>query len=342
MRSSVISVSRLTKTFVSGWWKPRLVPALGGVTLSVSRGEIFGLLGPNGAGKTTLIKVLLGIVRKTAGQAEILALPAGSLAARRRIGYLPENNRIPRHHTAATALEYYGGLSGLSPRQVKERQPALLDLVGLGRWADTPVRQFSKGMQQRLGLAQAILHDPELVILDEPTDGVDPVGRAELRDVLLRLKQAGKTIFLNSHHLQEMELVCDQVAIMNKGEVVRQGRLAELTAHSQLRLTMRGNVAAVQHILVELGHGKAMDQLGSDVPRSSSETNSAESTPPAPLASTIISHSSEQLTVNLPDLPQAGLDQIIDALRAANVSVVELTRHRQTLESTFLAALEKT
>ena len=219
--SLAIQTHELSKTYRDGWFGRRRVPALQGVSLSVNRGEIFGLLGPNGAGKTTLIKILLGLVHKSGGQAEMLGRPAGHRATRRKIGYLPEHHRIPHHLTGNTALEYYGGLSNVPLGEIRRLRPKLLEMVGLGRWGKTLVRKYSKGMAQRLGLAQAMLHNPDLLILDEPTDGVDPVGRAEIREVLARLKSEGKTIFLNSHLLQEVELVCDRVAILGRGKLRR-------------------------------------------------------------------------------------------------------------------------
>src|SRR4051794_40974876 len=185
--SLAIETLDLSKTYRDGWFGQRAIPALAGVTLSVPRGEIFGLLGPNGAGKTTLIKILLGLVNKSGGDAGLLGRPAGDRKARRHIGYLPEHHRIPHHLTGNTALEYYGSLSNMPMSAIRRRQPELLEMVGLARWGKTLVRKYSKGMLQRLGLAQAMMHDPELLILDEPTDGVDPVGRAEIRDILGRL-----------------------------------------------------------------------------------------------------------------------------------------------------------
>ena len=214
-------------------------------------GEIFGLLGPNGAGKTTLIKVLLGLVHKTSGDAELLGRPAGDIEARRQIGYLPEQHRIPHHLTGNTALEYYGRLSNMSMSDIRRRRPELLETVGLRRWGRTLVRKYSKGMTQRLGLAQAMLHDPELLILDEPTDGVDPVGRAEIRDILGRLKSEGKTIFLNSHLLQEIELVCDRVAILGQGKLRRMDSveaIRRLTSPEAV-FTLRADEASVRRVL---------------------------------------------------------------------------------------------
>ncbi|HBO44926.1 MAG TPA: ABC transporter ATP-binding protein, partial [Planctomycetaceae bacterium] len=229
MNHDPIEVESLAKTYRRGWFNRRPVEALRGVSFSVESGSIFGLLGPNGAGKTTLIKVLLGLVRKTGGDARLMGRPAGERRGRRDVGYLPENHRIPRHLTGNTAMTYYGGLSGLSPAEVGRRRPVLMRRVGLADWGTTSVRKYSKGMLQRLGLAQALLHDPRLLILDEPTDGVDPVGRSEMRAVLQELKAEGKTIFINSHLLQEVELVCDQVAILVHGTVRRVGRIHELT-----------------------------------------------------------------------------------------------------------------
>src|SRR6185437_12539051 len=199
----------------------------------------------------TLIKVLLGIVRKSGGQATLLGRPPGDRMGRRGVGYLPEGHRIPAHHTGDTALEYYGSLSGLSQREIKRRRPELLELVGLAEWGRTAVKKYSKGMLQRLGLAQAMLHDPELLILDEPTDGVDPVGRKEMRTLLRRLKEQGKTIFINSHLLQEIELVCDRVVILVKGEVRREGLVEAITerAEPEIELTLAGSERDIRSAL---------------------------------------------------------------------------------------------
>ena len=180
----VIQVQDLKKSYKSGLIRRRRINALQGATLEVPRGSIYGLLGPNGAGKTTMIKILLGIVRKTSGEATVLGKQAGALDARRSIGYLPENHRIPRHLTGVTALEYFGCLSGLTAAEARRRSPEMLDIVGLAGREKERVSGYSKGMQQRLGLAQALLHKPELIVLDEPTDGVDPVGRKDIREVL--------------------------------------------------------------------------------------------------------------------------------------------------------------
>jgi ABC-2 type transport system ATP-binding protein len=303
----VIEVRDLRKTYRDGWLGRKRVEALRGVTLSVQRGEIFGLLGPNGAGKTTLIKVLLGIVRKTGGDVSLLGRSAGDRTSRSKVGYLPEGHRLPRHLTGNTALEYYGGLSGLSAGEVKRRRDELLATVGLAEWGDTGVKKYSKGMLQRLGLAQAMLHDPDLLVLDEPTDGVDPVGRSEIRDVLKRLKSQGKTVFLNSHLLQEIELVCDRVAILVKGEMRKCGDVSELTVgnSSEADFIVEGDPSAVRNALA----GRTLSAWKATGTR-------------------------VEFSVRIAGQPE--LDACIDALRSAGISLHEVSRRRLTLEEAFM------
>ncbi|HEX6984845.1 MAG TPA: ABC transporter ATP-binding protein [Planctomycetaceae bacterium] len=311
MSEAIVEVADLRKTYTDGLVFRRRVEALRGVSFAVPPGEIFGLLGPNGAGKTTLIKVLLGIVRKSDGEARLFGRPAGDRAARRRVGYLPESHRLPRHLTANTALDYYGGLSDVPRREIRRRRPDLLRLVGLEKWGTTGVAKFSKGMQQRLGLAQAMLHDPDLLVLDEPTDGVDPVGRADIRRVLKQLKDRGKTIFLNSHLLQELELVCDRVAILRKGRVERIGSLDEvkqLTSGGRLEvaLLVEGDPAAVDSALAGFDVRKK-DTAG---PR--------------------------RVQVLLAAEDQAKVDAAVDAVRRSGLSLCGLVRRQRTLEEAFL------
>ena len=219
---SVIDVKDLSKTY-SG------VEALKGVSLKVEPGQIYGLLGQNGAGKSTLIKILLGIVRKTDGDAFLLGYPAGTIEVRKRVGYLPEDHAFPGYHTGESLLHFYGQLYGMNRVDRVKRIAESLDIVGLSKRGSSKIKTYSKGMKQRLGIAQSFFHDPEVIFLDEPTDGVDPVGRKEIRELLATLKDEGRTIFVNSHLLQEIELMCDRVAIMHKGEIVRTGTVAELT-----------------------------------------------------------------------------------------------------------------
>ena len=210
----------------------RKVHALRGIRLEVHPGEIFGLLGPNGAGKSTLVKIIMTVVRPTRAEGTVLGRPMGHKPTLAKVGYLPEHHRFPPYLTGSQALEYYGALAKVDRRTRKRRSAELLELVGLKDKAKTKVGTYSKGMQQRIGLAQALMHEPELVVLDEPTDGLDPMGRRDVRQILNRLRDEGKTVFINSHLLGEVELVCDRVAILNAGKVVRQGTIDELTAGS--------------------------------------------------------------------------------------------------------------
>jgi ABC-2 type transport system ATP-binding protein len=208
------------------------VVAVDGLTLSVGRGEVFGFLGPNGAGKTTTVKMLLGLVHPTSGQARILDCAPGDPQVMGRIGFLPEHFRFHPWLTAGGFLDVHGRLYGLTTAQRAERIPKFLERVGLADRANARLSEFSKGMLQRIGLAQALLSDPELVFLDEPTSGLDPVGRYEVRDLIRELRNAGATIFLNSHFLSEVEVTCNRIAIVKHGRVVRMGRLDELTAQT--------------------------------------------------------------------------------------------------------------
>jgi ABC-2 type transport system ATP-binding protein len=209
------------------------VHALNGISLSIHRGEIFGLLGPNGAGKSTLIKIMMTVVRPTHAHGTILGRPVGHKPTLAKVGYLPENHRFPRYLTGRQTLEFFAALVGVDRPTRRRRAGELLDLVSMSRWADQKVGSYSKGMMQRVGLAQALVNDPELVLLDEPTDGVDPVGRLDIRNVLLRLRDQGKTVFINSHLLGELEMICGRIAILVGGRVARHGRIHDLTAAGQ-------------------------------------------------------------------------------------------------------------
>jgi ABC-2 type transport system ATP-binding protein len=221
-----LSTNSLVKTYGHG---PRAVHALQSVSLDIHRGEIFSLLGPNGAGKTTLIKCLLGVTFATGGSASILGYPLASIKAKEHIGYLPENHKYPAHLTGHQVLDYFGKLSGITQPKLANRISETLEIVGMSDWGGTKVQKYSKGMMQRLGLAQAMINDPDLLILDEPTDGVDPVGRKEIREVLLAIKRQGKTVLMNSHLLSEVERISDRVAIMDHGRIIREGSISDLT-----------------------------------------------------------------------------------------------------------------
>lgn len=304
---TLVELEGLEKSYRRGWFR-NAPPALHSVTFRVRRGEVFGLLGPNGAGKTTIIKILLGIVRATGGTARLLGYPAGDQRGRRKVGYLPEHLQIPAHQTARTALEYYGRLSGMSHADIRRRSDELIPRVGLAGRCQESVKRFSKGMRQRLGLAQALLHQPDLVILDEPTDGLDPVGRSQVRSLLQQLRDEGRTVFLNSHLLQEVELVCDRVAILDKGHLKFVGRIDELTPPGQGRLELRlqGDETAIHRALAPWS-----EQLRLQV-------------------------EPHFTTVQVPLDHQSAADRLVDSLRLEQISIAGLTWRRRTLEDAFL------
>ena len=229
-----LEIRDLTKIYASGVGR-REVRALAGISLAVRPGELFGLLGPNGAGKTTAVKILLGLTHPTSGKARLLGLPVSDPESRRRVGYLPEGHRFPGYLTARQTLSIFGRMSGVAGDRLRTRIPELLSRVKLEEWADVRVKKFSKGMTQRLGLAAALVHDPEVLLLDEPTDGVDPVGRREIRDLLREEASRGKAILVNSHLLSEIELTCDRVAVLRKGRLAAEGTIEELTAGTSRR-----------------------------------------------------------------------------------------------------------
>lgn len=277
--------------------------ALAGVSLAVGRGEVFGLLGQNGAGKTTLVKVLLGMLAPSAGTASLLGRPVGSPPARRLVGYLPEDHRLPEYHTAPSLLDFYGALQGLPKRERRGRAAELLDLLGLAGRDRLPIRGYSKGMRQRLALAQALLHRPRVLFLDEPTDGVDPVGRKQIRELLLAERDRGVTIFINSHLLGEVEQLCDRVAILRRGAVVRAGRVAELSGDKPSWLV-------------------AFDRE-----------------PPAdwqPVGARLLPAAEGRLRLELEPADPAGLDGFLAAAAAAGLGLRHLERERDTLEELYL------
>ena len=242
-------------------WTRREVRAVDGISLRVPRGTIFGLLGPNGAGKTTFVKLLLSAVHPTQGSALIFGRDAREPESRRPIGYLPENHRFPTYFTGTGMLDFYAALSGLDSVQRRKLIPEMLELVGLEQWGNVRLGKYSKGMLQRVGLAQALIHSPSMLILDEPTDGVDPVGRRQIREILTRLEEKGVTIFINSHLLVEVELFCREVAIVDKGKVALSGKMHDLTAGKGYRLTVANQVPET---LLEVLRSKATSTAARD------------------------------------------------------------------------------
>lgn len=238
--------------------------ALEGLSLTVAPGEVVGLLGPNGAGKTTTVKILLGLVRPSAGSARLFGVDAADPAARRRVGYLPEQFRFPPWLTGAQLLDHHGRLAGLDRATRRARAAEVLDLVGLGGRGGERIGAYSKGMTQRIGLAQALIGAPDLVLLDEPTSALDPIGRRDVRDLVRELRARGTAVLLNSHLLSEVELICDRVAIVDRGRVVRQGRLDEL-AGTGLELRIRLDRVDADALALLGGHGDVVAHEGDEV-----------------------------------------------------------------------------
>jgi len=233
---SVIELDALTKDFRIGFWKKRPLRALDRLSLKVERGEVFGFLGPNGAGKTTTMKILMNLLRATSGLARILGEPVESVSMRNHIGYLPETPYFYDYLTAEEFLTYVGRLFRIRGRKLKERVSTLLEEVGLIESSRLQLRKFSKGMLQRIGMAQALINNPEVVFLDEPMSGLDPLGRREVRQVILSLRAKGVTVFFSSHILSDVEALCDRVAILNKGRLLESGAL-----HDVLKVRIEGH-----------------------------------------------------------------------------------------------------
>jgi ABC-2 type transport system ATP-binding protein len=230
---TVLSIENIHKSFSVGFI-PQTKEILQGISFSVAEGEIFGYLGPNGAGKTTTLKCILGLIFPDKGTIELFGRPHLDPRAKERLGFLPENPYFYDYLTAREFLEFYGQLFGIKRRERKARIAALLELVGMEKAAGLQLRKFSRGMLQRIGLAQALINEPSLVLLDEPLGGLDPLGRKEIRDVIIHLREEGKTVFLSSHILQDIEMICDRVAIIVGGRIMSQGRLADLISEKIL------------------------------------------------------------------------------------------------------------
>lgn len=293
----------------------RSIRALQGVTLQVRAGEIFGLLGPNGAGKSTLVKIMMTIVRPDSAHGRVLNRAVGSPEALARIGYLPEHHRFPTYLTGRQVVEFSGAMSNVDRPTRKKRASELLDRVGMGAWKDRPLGVYSKGMRQRTGLAAALVNNPQLVVLDEPTDGVDPVGRREIRDLLLGFRDEGRTVLLNSHLLSEIETVCTRVAIMVQGRMVAQGTIDELTASSRR-----------YEIIVE---GSPPEWCGAGA--------TIQSIPPGQLLAAGITQESTRLVFL--GLDAQGAQPILDRLRSESRTIVAAQTVRESLEDLFMRAV---
>ena len=305
-----LATHELTKDYAVGFWRKRPYRALDRLTLEVEQGEVFGFLGPNGAGKTTTLKLLMQLVFPTAGRAEMLGRPVGDLATKRRIGYLPETPYFYDHLTAEELLAYFSALFGYGPAERRARVGQLLDEVGIGAERRLQLRKFSKGMLQRVGIAQALINDPELVIFDEPMSGLDPLGRRDMRALILRLRDRGCTVFFSSHVLGDAEALCSRVAILARGRLVTTGRLSEMLAFQA-----RGWELVVSGV-------------------SSSLTRTLESR-----ARRITRISEGRYTIELPLDPAP--DRIVSEAAAAGATLVSLNPLRETLEDFFVEQIAR-
>jgi len=303
---TALATEELTKDYTVGFWRNRTYRALDRLTLTVDAGEVFGFLGPNGAGKTTTLKLLMQLVFPTSGRAEIFGRPLDDPAVKHRIGYLPENPYFYDHLTAEELLQYFAALFGYPRRECRARATRLLDEVGIAGERRLQLRKFSKGMLQRVGIAQALINDPDLVIFDEPMSGLDPLGRRDVRALILRLRDRGCTVFFSSHVLSDAEALCNRVAILARGRLVANGRLAEMQAFraSGWELVVAGiDDAAVAALsakfrrAVRIGDGRYMIELPLEPPP----------------------------------------EQLLGALTAAGAQLVSLNPIRQTLEDFFVA-----
>jgi ABC-2 type transport system ATP-binding protein len=305
----IVEIDNLTKEYEVGFWRKRKVRVLDGLSVNVERGEIFGFLGANGAGKTTTLKLLMRLIFPTAGTARILGRDIADVRMHQQIGYLPENPYFYDYLTAREFLEYSGELFGLEKRARAAKARELLHRVHLDekRW-DTQLRKFSKGMLQRVGLAQAIVNDPEIVFLDEPMSGLDPIGRREVRDLISELRQEGRTVFMCSHILSDIEVLCDRVAILKKGKLAHQGLLHELAQEVE-------GQGAIEMVVT-----------GTDT-----ATFIAHHPDPA---NVVITVTAAGLRIQIED--ESEVDDVLASLRKAGGKLISIQPVRQSLEALFI------
>ena len=298
---NIIVTDNLTKIYNTGMKKGGIT-ALNNVSINITAGEIFGLLGPNGAGKTTLFKTLLGITSITSGDAVINGLKPTNPESRKKVGYLPENHRFPDYLSGKRLLELTGSMSGVAKSDIAERTDSLLELVDMTRWDDMKLNRYSKGMLQRIGLAQALINNPDILFLDEPTDGVDPVGKTEIKEILKKIRDEGKSIILNSHLLSEVESVANRVAILSHGKVIRTGSVEELTSRK-----MQYEVIA--------SFGEKLFTIPSEI-------------------GMIITISRDRMVVEL--VKDENINYIIDQIRQKKITIVSVKPIKISLEQSFI------
>jgi ABC-2 type transport system ATP-binding protein len=300
-----IDILGLEKTYFVGFWRKKARIALRPLNLKVEEGEIFGFLGPNGAGKTTTLKMLMGLVYPTGGSARILGMSVHDPRVKTQIGFLPEQPYFYDYLTGRELLDYYGRLSGVDSTTLSRKVPEMLERVGLKDAANVQLRKFSKGMLQRVGIAQAILHDPRIVFFDEPMSGLDPMGRREVRDLMEQLKQEGKTVFFSTHILSDAETLCDRVAIIHRGELRGVGAIADLTSGIRGRIELVWQGRTVPEFFQTLG----MDcHAGGDLVRA------------------VIAETDQ--------------DAALDALRREGLHLISLTPVRGSLEDYYLQSVK--
>lgn len=306
-RPTVIQTFELSKVYRTGFWLNQKITSLKNCSLSVFEGETFGLLGPNGAGKTTLLKLLLGIVRPTSGRGLLLNHPVGSRSIKQHLGYLPENAYFYDYLTGWECLQMTAGLFQIPAEVQRLRIPQLLELVGLPQAAarKKQMRQYSKGMLQRVGMAQALINDPQLVFLDEPMSGLDPLGRYQMRNIILSLKQQGKTIFFNSHILSEVEQICDRVAILAQGQLICSGSIDELLG-----------TANVYHVKAQGGNLDVVNKWVFDL-------------------------TTERENYWHGQILTANIDEFLANLSTLSIRIITLNLSRPSLEEFFLAQLKE-
>ncbi|MDH4300596.1 MAG: ABC transporter ATP-binding protein [Nitrospira sp.] len=300
----IVTVDHLSKIFKVGFWGRR-VTAVDELSLDVRRGEIYGFLGPNGAGKTTTIKILMGLIYPSRGTARLFGQPVGDQTAKAKVGFLPESPYFYDYLTSREFLRFYGHLFGLLGATLEKRIDELLELVSMTHARDLQLRKFSKGMLQRVGIAQALINDPELVILDEPMSGLDPIGRKEVRDLIVRLKESGKTVMFSSHILHDAELLCDRVAMIMKGKLVACGQVSELIDH--------GTTQEVEMVVDRLSP-EGIEEL-------------------RPLAIKTLLHGERVMAIFA---SQRQVDEALEVLRVHKAKLVSLIPHKASLEDLFI------
>lgn len=303
---SIISMKDVRKTFKTGFFLKK-VEILKGISFEVEKGEIFGFLGPNGSGKTTTIKILLGLIFSTSGQSKIFGQDVLNVPIKRGIGFLPDSPYFYHYLTGQEFLDFYGQLFSLSAAERRKKVAFLLELVGLEKAGKLQLRKYSKGMLQRIGLAQALINDPELVIMDEPMTGLDPVGRKDVRDIIVRLKEQGKTVFFSTHILSDVEMICDRIAIVVQGKIKGQGLLSDI---------LRPAVQSVE-MCVRNGQAPLIEELQKEFGRVSVRGNDA-----------------------FFSCPEAKRDETVARLVSRDVSIISVIPHRESLENIFMGEIK--